>query len=150
MEISKLGANYQLQDAMSKRNPGELGKDEFLKLLVEQLKAQDPLNPMDNNEFIAQSAQFSQLEQSTQLNTTLSGFLTKQESMFNYMLSSQNALQATNFIGKEITAYSKNSESGELEKVEGKVDRIVFTDLGPKLMVGDKAIGLDEIAEFTE
>ena len=42
---------------------GELGKDEFLNLLVTQLSYQDPLNPMDSTESIAQLAQFSALEQ---------------------------------------------------------------------------------------
>ena len=42
-----------------------LGKDDFLRLLVAQLSAQDPLNPMDSREFTAQLAQFSTLEQMT-------------------------------------------------------------------------------------
>ena len=48
-----------------------LGKDEFLRLLVAQLKNQDPLNPMDNSQFVAQTAQFSSLEQLQNMNKTL-------------------------------------------------------------------------------
>ena len=43
----------------------QMGRDDFLKLLVTQLKNQDPLKPMDNTEFVAELAQFSQLDQST-------------------------------------------------------------------------------------
>lgn len=44
-----------------------LGRDDFLKLLVTQLQHQDPLNPIDNHEFVAQTAQFTQLEQLAKL-----------------------------------------------------------------------------------
>lgn len=60
-----------------------LGKDDFLMLLVAQLSAQDPLNPMDSREFSAQLAQFSALEQMTNVNKTLEDLVSAQQAMGN-------------------------------------------------------------------
>ena len=79
-----------------------LGKEDFLKLLVEQLKNQDPLNPMESTEFTAQLAQFSSLEQLTNMNKNL-------DYLRLYQASINNA-QAVNFIGKTVKA-SGNSIS---------------------------------------
>lgn len=54
--------------AKSATNAQELGKTEFLKLLVTQLQNQDPMNPVDNQQFIAQLATFSSLEQLISIN----------------------------------------------------------------------------------
>jgi flagellar basal-body rod modification protein FlgD len=78
-----------------------LGKDEFLKILLAQLKNQDPLDPMQGTDFAAQLAQFSSLEQLTNLNDTLETQSTNQM-MLGYS-------QSVNMIGKEAVANSGNT-----------------------------------------
>lgn len=55
----------------------QLEKDDFLKLLVTELQHQDPTNPMQDREFIAQMAQFSSMEQMLNMNKNLEGFVNK-------------------------------------------------------------------------
>lgn len=74
----------------------ELGKDDFLTMFVAQLKYQDPLNPMQGQEFAAQLAQFSSLEQLFNVNETLQTLKSTGEDA--------SRLQALDFIGKEIIA----------------------------------------------
>ncbi len=67
--VNAVGSNYNdqsMSNAVSKTS--EIGKTEFLNLLVAQLKNQDPMNPMDNQQFIAQLATFSSLEQLISIN----------------------------------------------------------------------------------
>jgi flagellar basal-body rod modification protein FlgD len=79
---------------------GELGKEDFLTLLLAELKNQDPLNPADNTEFVAQLAQFSSLEQLTSMNTNLEDNLASNTSMSEAVT---NAM-IVNYFGKEVTA----------------------------------------------
>lgn len=86
----------------------DLDKDAFLKLLTTQLSNQDPLNPIEDKEFIAQLAQFSSLEQMQNLNKTLidkSGELV--ETLDNMNI---NQIQANVEILKEITKIRKAME----------------------------------------
>jgi len=73
-------AGNKAQAAESKKDKSALGKDEFLKLLTNQLQHQDPTEPMDNTAFVAQLAQFSSLEQMSNVNDTLTKMLTGQTS----------------------------------------------------------------------
>jgi flagellar basal-body rod modification protein FlgD len=102
----------------------DLGKDEFLKLLVAQLQNQDPTNPMDNTEFIAQMAQFSALEQMQQLGTA-----------FTYS-------QAYSLVGKTVSADITNSD-GTISNVTGVVGGVTSIKGEPYLFIDGNFVPMD-------
>ena len=106
----------EYQKSKPRTGSSTLGKDDFLRLLMTQLQNQDPTNPMQDTEFIAQMAQFTSLEQLTNLNSTFKDFIDQQQ---------QSQLISYNqFIGKEITWHKVD----ELEDGNGKVLSIQFKE----------------------
>lgn len=100
------------------RSGDSLGKDDFLKLLLIQLQNQDPSNPVDDREFIAQMATFSSLEQMTNMNKTLETFVQSQ--------SKQTLLQYSELINKEVTYELGDSTSLEGEQKTAKVTSVKY------------------------
>jgi flagellar basal-body rod modification protein FlgD len=88
-----------------------LGKDAFLKILVTQMKNQNPLEPLKDTEFIGQMAQFSSLEQLTNLNTAMTQFIGVQ--------SNSTLTDHADLIGN--TVYWEQQVNGKLESGEGIV-----------------------------
>lgn len=99
-----------------------LGKDEFLKILVVQLQNQDPLNPMEDREFISQMAQFSTLEQIQNLNNSIA---------FN---------RAYDLVGKNIVTEVLSEDGETTNLIVGKVDAVYSSSGEIFLTVGDKNI----------
>ncbi len=97
------------QAAETQTEHGELGRDAFMQLLVNQLANQNPLEPMKDQEFVAQLATFSSLEQLESMNETMQASL--------LMDTSVNNTLATTLIGKEVLAEGSTvtlSETGEV------------------------------------
>src|SRR5690606_12821867 len=91
----------QYQIKQDTKQSKDLGKNEFLNLLVAQLNNQNPLEPQGNGEFIAQLAQFSTVEGVEKLNTSM-------ESLLSGYQSSQ-ALQASSLVGRKVIVPSEKA-----------------------------------------
>ena|SRR5699024_766325 len=107
--MTKIDSLYYLSNQARERVPsGDLGKDEFLKLLVAQLQNQDPLNPMEDRDFIAQMSTFSSLEQLMNMSKSMDALLQSQ------LVSP--VIQYSHMIGKEVT-YENEDYVIESEKI---------------------------------
>ncbi|RRN70290.1 flagellar hook assembly protein FlgD [Peribacillus simplex] len=108
IDTSLLLSKFQTEN---RKNGDALGKDDFLKLLLTQLQNQDPSNPMDNTEFIAQMATFSSLEQMMNMGDQMEEIIG---------ISQQNSIMNFNsFVGKEVTWHKLDDDDGDLAVEEG-------------------------------
>lgn len=105
--MPKIDPSLYLANQESRTPSSDLGKDEFLKILMTQLQNQDPLDPMDDREFISQMTEFSSLEQMMQMTNSI-------DTLVQSQLVSP-VVQYSHMIGKEVTYQTYDEESG-LEK----------------------------------
>lgn len=105
-QVPPIGAAALASQFGQTTGTNQVDYDSFLKLLVAQLKNQDPLSPMESTDYIAQLATFSQVEQSIQMNRKLED-----------MLAQNTLTQATGLIGREI-----ESMDGEIKGVVKAVE----------------------------
>ena len=143
-------------------NSGELDKHAFLELLMTQLRYQDPMNPSDNGEFLAQMAQFTSLEQVQNINAGLEKLISSQtqhqvslleridylnETMEDLLYLSQWS-QFASFdkemllLGKEVTV---KTEQGE--EITGKVSAIQLNQAGSKIVVNDQIYSMAQLVK---
>ena len=108
-----------------------MGKDTFLKLLVAQLKYQDPSNPADSTQFLAQTAQFTQVEKLGQIAD---------------MIKAQQLIGASALVGRTVTYQDANgvSQTGAVTTVK------LNGDSEPTLMVGNTDVQLSKVTEVQQ
>jgi flagellar basal-body rod modification protein FlgD len=131
--VGGVGGYSSLTDATQQlANNQDLGQNAFLKLLVTQLTNQDPLQPQDNSQFLAQLAQFSTVEGITNLQT------------------SQTHQQAANLLGKSV--YAMVTANNASTPVSGKVTAVRWDTDGVHLAVeGSTAdVKLDDVQQISD
>ena len=123
MSVSGAASTNNVTDNLSiskktetKKNTNELGQAAFLELMITQMNNQNPLSPQDNSEFVAQLAQFSSVEGLERLNNSFNSFM------------SNNALQASSLVGRNVTVESEKSTLVKGGIVAGSTDLAYSTN----------------------
>ncbi len=143
-------SNNTTKTSVVENKQNQLGKDDFLKLLVTQLKYQDPTSPMDNQEFIAQMASFSSLEQMNNLNK---GFTDLNETINDTLVPSFMLQQSSNMIGKAVSYLSPVTTTDGKESIETKagiIQSVVMKQGLPYYVIDGKEVAIGSITQMTE
>ena len=107
--------------------------DEFLQLLMTQLKYQDPLNPMDTDQFTTQQAQLQQVTELQSLNKTLA--------------SSNSMMQASSLIGKDVTLTDPDDDT---KTITGTVSEAKISDGEASVVIGNTSYPLDLVVSIKD
>lgn len=127
-----ISESSQAEKEQAERKVGsQLGKEDFLLLLVTQMQYQDPLSPQENTDFVAQLAQFSALEQMSNLNQTVSN-------------NSAYAL-----IGQEVVIHHTSS-TGDVQEIQGSVEKVTIRNGTAYVTVDGQDFLYDEVVQVID
>jgi flagellar basal-body rod modification protein FlgD len=137
VSTSNIWPNYSTQNVQqAARTPvKDLGKDQFLQILVTQLRNQDPMQPMQDKEFIAQMAQFSSLEQMMNMSKEMTNLR-------------QSAGMVAALIGKEVS-WVETTDQGVIDH-SGTVSAVLWKDNVQYARVGNQDVAVDQILSIAE
>jgi len=137
---------YERQKITTEAN-GTIGKHGFLQLLVSQLQHQDPLNPMSNEDFAAQMAQFSSLEELQNINSNLKG-------LPETMRLGSNAAMIGKHVEYSYIEETINQETAKVDRVEHKdrgiVDKVIIDKGKVYYEIKGKHVPVDAVKEVRD
>lgn len=139
MSVNSIGSSPTIEELIGRStetkpqtNPSDLGKDQFIQLLVTQLQNQDPLSPTEDKEFIGQMAQFSALEQMQSLNENF------------------NLMKGSSLIGKEVKGILTDAMTREQKMVEGLVTGVKISNGSVLAIVNGSELPVENVSEIFE
>lgn len=132
-DTQQIASNYEkYKDLFTEESNDDLGQDQFLSLMVEQMKNQDFTNPTDNSEYMAQMAQFSMVQQMQQM---------------NYYT---NASYATSLVGKIVTTGIVDASSNSVVNTIGVVSGVRLNGTSFEIIVDGNSYQLKNIMEVLD
>ncbi len=123
-QVTQMQSNTNIMKGEERATNGvsqELGQDAFLMLMMEQLKYQDPLEPVGNTEFLAQQAAFTQVSELQKLNDAIN--------------ASSQVTQACSLMGEYVTLTDPNDTT---KTISGEVSAVTFSGGSAQLVIGNK------------
>ena len=125
--------NTQSKEAKEKEKasaPKGYDKDSFLKILVAQMKYQDPMEPTSNTEYISQYATFTQVEQ------------------MNNMANAMSLSRASEMVGKTVTITQVNPDNGTKTEIQGVVDFVSYSGSKAYLNINGNNYDVDDVTQI--
>ncbi len=131
MSVEAVGSSQSLGTAEPKTSNRtlEIGNDVFLKLLIAELRHQDPLSPMDNHQLLQQIAQLRAVESNMQLTRTLEA-----------VMRGQSLQTAASLFGQQVAGAADSGRT-----IQGAMEQIAVEDNKLKLVVGEETVLLENI-----
>jgi len=118
----------------------------FLTLMLKQLEHQDPTEPMDNTQWLSQLAQYSSLEQMTQMNSGLENCAKYINAMYDDMMLNSEINQTLSMIGKNVTLQIPNEDDPKNPtKITGDVTEASFEDGSGKIKVNGEYYSIENV-----
>lgn len=109
-----------------------LDRNQFLEILLEQLQAQDPMDPMGNEKFVGQMSQLTSVEQISQLSKNFKDFA--------------DDMQSDRFMG--LLGRKVNAVDGDGNQISGTVERVRLLDDSTRLVIGGQEVNGDQLTEI--
>ena len=123
----------------------------FLTLMLKQLESQDPTEPMDNTQWLSQLAQYSSLEQMTQMNSGLENCAKYINAMYDDMMLNSEINQTLAMIGKDVTLQIPNeADPKNPTKITGNVTEASFEDGTGKIKVNGQYYSIENVISIRE
>lgn len=152
-EITNLQNQTSYNKMLENKNTTEPKSDNdssmFLTLMLQQLQNQDPTAPTDNTEWLSQLAQYSSLEQMTQMNSGLTQCMDYISTIYDGMSANSEITQTLSLIGKDVTLIDPDDSSGT-KKISGTVTEASFEDGIGKVKINDKYYPITNIVNVRE